>query len=211
MVDYVPIFSDTVEEVPPGREPIGKPIKPREVPQAVEPLVNVEELEPYITSITPEPERDNELPTIVDPIDPTSVASEPMVFVEPPANTDRPDPIQAPMEPKVPEEPQAIADELDPIPVQPDPIPVRAEPSGKVKQNVDNPAISISPPPEPAAAVRVEEAVAISVGQRSRQPVSLGQWSSTLFEIKQKIEPLASDTLQRLPRLDQVCVQRTAL
>ena len=205
MVDYVPIFSDTVEEVPPGRESISKPIKPREVPQPVELPVNVEELEPYITSVTPEPERDNELPAIVDLIDPTPAAVEPIVSVEPPTNTDRSDPIQAPMEPKVPDEPLATADE-------PDPTPVHAEPSGKDRQNVDNPTISISPPPEPVTAVPVEQAVDVTVEQRSRQTgSSLGQWSSTLFEIKQKIEPLASDTLQRLPRLDQVCDPTTAL
>ena len=161
------------------------------------------ELEPYITSATPEPER-NEFPMVVDPIDPTSAAFEPMVFVEPLANTDRPDLIQVPMEQKVPEEPLVTANERDPIPVH-------TEPGGKDKQNVDNSAISISPPPKSATAVRVEQAVAVSVEQRSRQPgPSLAQWSSTLFEIKQKIEPLASDTLQRLPRLDQVCVSRTA-
>ena len=212
MVDYAPIvhpiFSETVEEVPPGREmsePIGQPIQPREAPQPVEPLVVVEEPEPYVTSVAPEPERIYELSPIMDPIDSVSAAFEPMVFVETPANTDRSDPIQAPVEPKVPDEPPATTNEQDSIPA-------RAEPSGKDKQNVDSPIISISPPPEPPTAGHVEQAVAVSVEQHSQQPGrSLGDWSPTLFEIKQKIEPLASDTLQRLSRLDQVCVSRPAL
>jgi hypothetical protein len=196
MADYVhvahPILSDTVEEAVPERKmskPIGQPIKPRETPQPVEP---VEEPEPYITSVTPEPERDNELPAID-----LAPAALPVVSVEPPANTDKPGPIQAPGEPKVPDEPPVTADE-------PDPIPARAELSGQDEQKVDNPTISITPPPEPATAGPVEQAVAVE--QHSQPGTSLGQWSSTLFEIKQKIEPLASDTLQRLPRLDQVCV-----
>ena len=128
-----------------------------------------------------------------------------MVYVEPPANTDRPDPIQAPIELKVSEEPLVTANE-------PDSIPVCTETSGKDKQNIDKPTISISPPPEHATAVHVGQAVASSVRQQSRQHgLSLGHWSSILVEIKQKIEPLASDTLQKLPRLDQVCVSRTAL
>ena len=178
---------DSVEEAPPAK----RMRKDRGTSQ--------EELEPYITPVAPEPERDNESSMIADPIDTTSNALERMVFVEPPANLDRPDPTQTLMEPLV------TANEQDPIPV-------RAEPSGKDKQNVNNPTNSISHRPEPAAAVRVEQAIAVSAGQRSRQlGPSLGHWSSTLFEIKQKIEPLASDTLQRLPQLDQVCVPRTAL
>jgi hypothetical protein len=207
-LDYVPIahpiFSDTVEEALPERKmskPVGQPIEPREVPQPVEPVVTAEEPEPYVTSVTPEPERNDELPAIVDPpIDPASAAFEPM---EPPANTEKSGPpIDAPVEPKVPDEPPATANE-------PDPIPARAEPSGKDEQIVDNPMISISPPSEPPAAGPVEQVVAVSVEQ---QPgTSLGQLSSILFEIKQKIEPLASDTLQRLPRLDQVCVSKLTL
>lgn len=141
----------------------------------------------------------------MDPIDPTSAAFKRMVFVEPPANTDGPDPIQAPIEPTVSKEPLVTANE-------PDSIPVHTEPSGKDKQNVDKSIISISPPPEHATAVHVEQAVGVYVRQQSRQHgPSLGHLSLTLVEIKQKIEPFASDTLQRLPMLDQVCVSRTAL
>jgi hypothetical protein len=159
------------------------------------PSVSVEEPEPYIASATPEPERDNELPVILDPIIPTSAALEPLVFNEPSANTD---PIQAPVEFKLPPAP---AEEPDPIPRVVEP------PSGQDEQNVNNPTIYVSPPPVPA--VRVEQPVAVSVEQHNQQPEpSFGHWSSTLSEIKQKIEPLASATLQRLPRLDpsQVCV-----
>ena len=127
------------------------------------------------------------------------------MIVDPTANVDRPDPIQAPMEPNVPEEPPVTANE-------PDPITVCAEPSGKDKQNVDHRTTSISPPQEPTTSTHVDQAVAVSVGQQNLQPEpSSDHLSSTLFEIKLKIEPLASDTLQRLPRLDQVCVSRTAL
>ena len=125
MADHVPavhpIFSDTME-VPPGQGLIDEPIETREAAQPVELIVNVEELEPHITSVNPEPERNNELTT----------------------------------------------------------------------------------------AVRVEQAVAVSFEQHSQRPgSSLDHWSSTLLEIKQKIEPLASDTLRRLSRLDQVCISRT--
>jgi hypothetical protein len=193
-----PVFFDTVEEVSPGREisvPNGQQIKPREAPQPVkndEPLVSVEEPEPSITSVTPEPERNNELPVILDPIIPTSAASEPLVFNEPSANTD---PIQAPVEFNMP---PATAEEPVPIPTLVEP------PSGQDEQHVNNPTIYVSPPPVPATAGRVEQLVAVSVQQYSEP--SFGLWSSTLSEIKQKIEPLASATLQRLPRLDQVCV-----
>jgi tetratricopeptide (TPR) repeat protein len=153
-----------------------------------------------MTSVTPEPKRDDELPAIMDLIGSASAALEPVVFVEPPTNTDKLDSVQAPVKPKVPDEPPATADE-------PDPIPSCVETSGQDEQNVDNPTISILPPPEPATAGRVKQAVAPSIEQHSQQPgPSFGHWSSTLFEIKQKIEPLASGTLQRLPRLDQVCL-----
>jgi hypothetical protein len=178
-------------------EPNGQPTGPVDALQlvTVEPLVNVE---------FPKLERNDELPTIMDPINPASTALELMVLVELPANTDKPDPIQAPVEPKGPDEPPA-ADE-------PIPIPVRVEPSGKDEQNDDNQTISISPPPEPAITVHVEPAVVISVEKHSQQPrPSFGHWCSTLFEIKQKIEHLASDTLQRFPRLDEVSVSRSAL
>jgi hypothetical protein len=192
-----------VEEAPPGREtsePIGQPIEPRETPQPVELLVNVEKPEPYMTSVTPELERNNELPEI----DRAPAAFGPVVFVEPLTNTDKPDPIQAPVEPKVPDERPVAAD-------KPDPIPAWVE-TRRHEQNVGKPTISISPPSERATAGRVKLAVSLSIEEPSQQPgPSLGHWSSTLFEIKQKIEPLASDTLQRLPRLDQVCISRLAL
>jgi hypothetical protein len=212
-VDYVPtvhpIFSNTVEEAPPEgeiSEPIGQPTGPGGTlrPATVGPLAKVEFPEPDITSVIPEPERNDELPTIMDPTDPASTALEPMVLVELPANTDEPDPIQAPVEPKGPDEPPA-ADE-------PIPILARVEPSGKDEQNDDNQTIFISPPPESVITVHVEPAVVISVEKHSQQPgPSFGHWCSTLFEIKQKIEHLASDTLQRFHRLDKVSVPRSAL
>ena len=205
-VDYVPISQPAFSDIaPPGREisvPNGQPIKLTEAPQPVkndEHLVGFEEPEPYIATVTPESERNNELP-ILDPIIPTSVALEPLVFNERSANTE---PIQAPVEFK---EPPATAE-------QPDPIPTLVEPpSRQDEQNVNNPTIYISPPPVPPIAGRVEQPVAVPVEQYSQLPEpSFGHWSSTLSEIKQKIEPLASATLHRLPRLDQVCVLWLAL
>ena len=195
-----------MEEAPPGREisvSNGQPIKPREVPQLVkndEPFVGVEEPEPCIASVTQESERNNELPVILGPIIPTSVALEPLVFNEPSTNTE---PIQVPVEFK---EPPATAE-------VPGPIPTVVEPSSTPdEQSVNNTTIYVSPPPVPPTAGRVEQPVAVPVEQSSQLPEpSFGHWSSTLSEIKQKIEPLASATLHRLPRLDQVCVLWLAL
>lgn len=204
-VEYVPIFSDTAEEAPPEREklePNGRPVESREA-QIVKkdaPLVNVEEPEPYITSVTPEPERNDEHPAILGPIVPTPSALEPKASGEPPAATYNRDPIQAPVEPKMPEEPPATMGEADLIP----PL---AKSNEQREQNVDNPTVPVSPLLESATAGRASQVGTVSVEQHGRQlDTSFGQWSSTLLEIKQRIEPLASDTLEKLPQLDQVCV-----
>ncbi|KAH8990166.1 hypothetical protein EDB86DRAFT_1803394 [Lactarius hatsudake] len=201
--DVYPVLSGTVEEPPASqRETLelnAQSIESKEVPQPVmqdEFSVNFKEPEPFRVSVpvTPEPERDDEPPTIVDEREPTSVTLEPTVS-EPPASADHPDPIQAPAEPKVPDGPPATTD-------KPDPIPMPAGPSGQNELNVDHPTIFVSPtPPEPA---RVERSIVVPIEQPTQRPEStFGHWSSTFLEIKHRIEPLASDTLQRLPQSNQ--------
>ncbi|KAH9178616.1 hypothetical protein EDB89DRAFT_960331 [Lactarius sanguifluus] len=201
--DIYPVPSGTVEEPPSSQretlEPNVQSIESKEVPQSVmqdEFPVNFEESEPFRVSVTvtPEPERDEEPPAIVDEREPTSVTLE-LTVSEPPASADHPDPIQAPAEPKVHDGPPAITD-------KPDPIPMPAGPSGTNEQNVDHPTIFVSPaPPEPA---RVERTIVVPIEQPTQRPESsFGHWSSTLLEIKHRIEPLASDTLQRLPQSNQ--------
>ncbi|KAI9444708.1 hypothetical protein H4582DRAFT_838205 [Lactarius indigo] len=208
-VNYVPdiysVISGIVEEPLPQQEtlePNARSIESKEAPQPVKPNgfpVNVEEPEPFRVSTTPESERNEEPPTIVDEREPTSVTRgptlEPTVSDNPQASMDQPEPIQAPEEPKVPDGPPAITD-------KPDPIPALAGPSGENELNVDHPTISVSPaPPEPA---HVEQAIGVPVEQPTQRPEpSFGHWSSTLLEIKHRIEPLASATLQRLPQSDQ--------
>ncbi|KAH9035064.1 hypothetical protein EDB84DRAFT_1485940 [Lactarius hengduanensis] len=190
--DIYPVLSGTVEEPPaPQRgtlEPNAQSIESKEIPQIQDEFpVNFEEPEPFRVSVTvtPEPERDDEPPTIVDEREPTSVTLEPTVS-EPPASADHPDPIHAP---------PATTD-------KPDPIPMPAGPSGNNELNVDHPTIFVSPaPPEPA---RVEQTIVVPIEQPTQRPESsFGHWSSTLLEIKHRIEPLASDTLQRLPQSNQ--------
>ncbi|KAH8992500.1 hypothetical protein EDB92DRAFT_576512 [Lactarius akahatsu] len=201
--DIYPVPSDTVEEPPSLQretlEPNAHSIESKEVPQMVmqdEVPVYVEEPEPFKVSatVTPEPERDDEPPAIVDEREPTSVTLEPTVS-EPPASVVHPDPIQAPAEPEVHDGPPATTD-------KPDPIPMPVGPSGNNELNVDHPTIFVSPaPPEPA---RVERTIVVPVEQPTRRPESsFGHWSSTLLEIKHRIEPLASGTLQRLPQSNQ--------
>ncbi|KAH9065653.1 hypothetical protein EDB87DRAFT_870053 [Lactarius vividus] len=208
-VNYVPdtctVISGTVEEPPsPQREtlePDAQSIESKGVPRSLKRggfSVNVEEPEPFRVSVTPDSERDVGPPAVVDEREPTSTTLEhtlePTVS-EPPASTDQPVPIQAPAEPKVPDGPPATADKPDPIPTPPGP-------SGKNELNVNHPTIFVSPAsPEPA---RVEQSISAPVEQPTQRPESsFGHWSSTLLEIKHRIEPLASDTLQRLPHSNQ--------
>ncbi|KAH9081556.1 hypothetical protein EDB83DRAFT_2309959 [Lactarius deliciosus] len=152
-------------------------IESKEVPQPVmqdEFPMNFEEPEPFRVSVTvsPEPERDDEPPAIVDEREPASVTLEPTVS-EPPASADLPDPIQAPAETKVLDGPPATTDKPDPIPHH---------------QNLH---------------ASNERSSFPSSSPTQRPESSFGHWSSTLLEIKHRIEPLASDTLQRLPQSNQ--------
>jgi hypothetical protein len=166
----------------PGRRLMNN-IAPQPIKQD-EPPVNVEELEVYyLTSpVIPEPERNDEPPVILDKTGLTSAALESTASDKPPATADKTDPVPTPAGPGVQNE-----------------------------QNIDNPTVSVSPvPPEPVA--RVEQAISVLVEQPSQQPEpSFDHWSPTLLEIKQRIEPLASGSLQRLPQSNQVCVLMPAL
>ncbi|KAH9044369.1 hypothetical protein EDB85DRAFT_1908934 [Lactarius pseudohatsudake] len=97
--DIYPVLSGTVEKPPaPQLEPNAQSVESKEMPQIQDEFpVNFEEPEPFRVSVTvtPEPERDDEPPTIVDEREPTSVTLEPTLS-EPPASADHPDPIQAP-------------------------------------------------------------------------------------------------------------------
>ena len=205
MVEYVyPGFPDTVEGaplLPETLEPNVQPIEPRQVPQAIkrdEPPVIVERPEPFIISVTPEPERVDEP---LGPTYPIPAPLEPTASDQPPATAESPDPIR-----------DAKRDVLDEPPVitgGQGSIAALVGPSGKDAQKVDIPTVSV-PQQDPAA--WVEPATSAPGGQPTqRSEPSFGHWSDILSEIKQKIEPLASSALQRLPPLDQVCVSRPAL
>jgi hypothetical protein len=165
--DVYPVFSDTAEEAPPL--PNAPPIESRQVQQD-EHHPSVNQPEPFIISVTPEPERVNEPPAKMVPIIP--VAPEPTVPDKRPVTAE-------------PEVPPVIAAEEDPT------IPTPVGPSGQ-----DEPDVPVSVPPAlPGPVAPVEQS----------EP-SFGDWSSILSEIKQRIEPLASGTLQRLSQLNKVCV-----
>ena len=187
--------------------PISQPIEPEEAQKPIEqdkPSVNDERPEPFIISGTPEPE-----PAPPVPLDPIyrNTAQERTASGNPPAK------------PEVPGKPPVIADErdiiLEPVilePVTPEPVipePVTPEPVVPVEQheqNVHIPDVSVPPVP-PAPVTTIEQVIDISAQQTNPQSEpSFSHWSSTLFEIKEQIEPLASGTLQRLTWLNQVCV-----
>ncbi|KAH8990163.1 hypothetical protein EDB86DRAFT_2831257 [Lactarius hatsudake] len=86
---------------------------------------------------------------------------------------------------------------------KPNPNPAPAEPSAEGEPDANNPTGSVSPAsPEPAR--RAEQAICISLGKSSQQQEpSFDHWSSALLEIRHRIEPLASGTLQRLPQSNQ--------
>ena len=191
-LDYVPIvhptFSDTVEEAPAQREPLElnvEPIELREAPHPIEQLkhpVNVEEPEHHMPSDIPEPERHDERPSILDQADLTLVA----------------------LVPTAPDESPAIADSLDSTPT--------LVGSGvRDEQDVGSPTASVSPVPlEPTG--HIGQAISIFVKPNNEQPEPpFSHWSSHLLEIKQRIEPLAPGTSQKLPPMDQVCVLTPAL
>ena len=185
-----PVFSDTVEEAPQWKtlEPNAQAIEQRVAPQPFMQDEPVEEPEAYMTSVIPEHERDDELPAILDQTDPNSAALDPTASDKLPAAADKPDSTPTPVGPYV------ITDSLFAV--------TRMQ----NEQNVDNPTVSISPvASEPVA--RVEQAIGVSVEQSSRQPEpSFDHWSSTLLEIKLRLELFASSSLQRLPQSNQVCV-----
>lgn len=127
--------------------------------------------------------RNNEPSAILDQRSAVSAFQERTSFDKPPATTDKPNRV---------------------LHVVPEPI-MKYEP---MPPHVDSTTISVLPaPPEPAE--RAENAISVYVehpGQQQEPELAFGHWSSTLSEIRQRIESLASGTLQRLPRLDQVCV-----
>ena len=181
---------------------ISQPIEPEEAQKPIEqdkPSVNVERPEPFIISVTPEPE-----PAPPVPLDPIyrNTAQERTTSGNPPAK------------PEVPGEPPVIADERDiiPEPIIPEPIipePTIPEPVVPVEQHEQNVHIpdGFVPPVPPAPVTPIEQVIYISAQQTNPQSEpSFSHWSSTLFEIKEQIEPLASGTLQRLTWLNQVCV-----
>jgi tetratricopeptide (TPR) repeat protein len=185
-IDYVPdgypVFPDPVEGPPETSERNAQPIESsRQAPRSIEedePFVNVErpESEPSIILVTPEGVDEPLGPTDPIPTSPEHTVCE--------IAAENPDQIQAAEPGVLP----VITDKQDPIP------PV--EPSGNDGQNVDISTGSISPAPSGSAG-RVEEEPCPPAVDPSR--ASFVQWSSTLSEIKQKIEPLASATLQRVP------------
>ena len=203
--DIYPVFPGTAKEAPPQRKRLELNPQPIELGEAQKPIdqdepsVNVERPEPFIISGTPESEP---APLVIlDPIY-RNTAQERTASGNPPAK------------PEVPGKPPVIADErgITPEPVIPEhviPEPVIPEPLPPVEQheqNVHIPDVFVPPVP-PAPLTPIEQVIDISAQQTNPQSEpSFSHWSSTLSEIKEQIEPLASGTLQRLTWLNQVCV-----